>query len=205
MTRHDFLLLIVGFFILASATYEFYGSYNAFASRLPRQQEIGLENPAPFSSSFGMESPPGVGYHRPNLSIVDISPSPALLFGPYFDIVNLPAVNLSAYGNNDPGGTSYWINVSSNRFISVFMKGSGDLTTGTGNITLQNEKISYSLVDSTVPAVHKSNLTTQYADNVLAANITGNLTIYLKFYIDAPPNQPPGWYTNDILFLARAV
>ena len=203
MIRHDFLLLIIGFFILASVASEFYSNYNAFAIRLPRQEAPSLE--ISDQSSLEMPSPGGFGFHRPNVSIIDISPSPELAAGVFFYVSKLPAVNLSANGNNGLGVTSYWINVSSNRFINVFMRANGDLVSTGGNITLQNEKISYSLVDPAVTVVHKNNLTTQYADTVLASNITGNRTIYLKFYINMPSGQPAGLYANDISLSARAV
>ncbi len=120
----------------------------------------------------------------------------------FWDLQSLPVSNLSAYGNNFAGPTTYYINLSSEEGnVDVYVKANGDLSSEAGNVLgLSNESISFNVTNDNVPSDYKRVLTTSYSDNKIGDNLLGNSIIYLKFFLSAPPAQAAGTYNNSITF-----
>jgi len=121
-----------------------------------------------------------------------------------WNLESLPAINLSALGNNDEGVTSFWINISTlGGGADIYVKANSDLISTGGDILgLENETYSYSSTNPLVPSLNKSSITTNYIDNKIGNNLGNSSVIYLKFFLNAPPNQPAGIYNNTLTFKA---
>ncbi len=136
---------------------------------------------------------------------VAVSLSSSLANGINWTINSLPIYNLSANGNNLDGITSYDIQVqSTGGNIDLYIKADSDLTSGIDVIGLGNETFSFNLTNNTVPSINKRFLTKNYTDNLVVSNIPSNTTIYFKFFLNAPAQQAPGTYQNNVSFKAVA-
>ena len=49
---------------------------------------------------------------------------------------------------------------------------------------------------------NKDILTKNYIDNLVASNIPSGTTVYFKFFLNAPTQQPAGTYNNTVSFKA---
>ncbi len=132
-------------------------------------------------------------------SSLDVTASNELGQGLLWDIQELPVSEQDAIGNNGQAETSYFIDVNSEGTnVDVYLRGSSDLIFGTERILLQNEKVSYSTVDSTLSGANKNIITTNYIDNKIGENLPAGSRIYLKFYLTIPIDQKAGDYLNFI-------
>lgn len=120
-----------------------------------------------------------------------------------FSVSSLPAINLSANGNNGAGVTSYNITITLDEGTAdLWIKANGNLDkAGGGSIALVNEKYSYSTSDNTVPSGTKTSLTTSY--NKIVGNLASGTTVYLKFYLNVTSGTASGVYNNTLSFLAN--
>ena len=148
------------------------------------------------------------GYNETNFSI-DNSAAIAISFSNNlsqyikWDVVNLPAVNLDALGNNLNGTTSYYINISAiNTLVDLYVKANGDLTDAAlDTIGLGNETYKVSLNDPTL-LTNSTNYTMSTNYTKIVSGVGGNKTLYMKFYLDAPSSQAAGEYLNQLSFKA---
>lgn len=133
-------------------------------------------------------------------SAIAISFSEELSKGIEWTVYSLPLSNYSADGNNETGVTEYDIMIYSEGIgVDLYIKAEGDLISeGLDILGLGNMTYSFSTTNPEVPSEIKSSLTTSYADNKIASNIESGTIIYLKFFLNAPSNQPAGIYRNNI-------
>ena len=64
------------------------------------------------------------------------------------------------------------------------------------------ETCSFNYTNASVPALSKSSLTTNFADNKIGDGIGNNEVVYLKFFLSAPSGQAAGTYNNSPTFKA---
>jgi len=147
------------------------------------------------------------GYNSTNFTVLDeaaisVSLSDNLITGVEWNVEYLPIDDLDATGNNLEYATSYYINISAiNTNVDLYVKADGDLFTAySDQLRLGNETYAVSLVDANVTGIAKTQMTTNYV--LIADAISGDSVIYMKFYLDAPSNQPAGTYTNALSFKA---
>jgi hypothetical protein len=131
---------------------------------------------------------------------ISVSLSSNLSSGIIWNVLSLPASNLSAIGNNGTGITQYDLLVYSEGVaVDIYIRANGNLITSGGNIIgLSNETFSYNSTNNTVPSVNKFKLTTNYTDNKVGTGLTNGSYVYLKFFLSAPSSQPPGTYNNTV-------
>ena len=123
--------------------------------------------------------------------------------GVKWDIQTLPVNDFDAVGNNGDLDTLYYIDVNAEGTnVDVYLKGNGDLISGSNSIFLGNEKVSSSITDSKVLAGIKNPITTNYVDNKIGNNLVSGTRIYLKFYLTVSGSQAPGNYVNLLDFKA---
>jgi len=120
-----------------------------------------------------------------------------------WDIKTLPVNDFDAVGNNGNLETLYYIDVNAEGTnVDVYLKGNGDLISGSNSISLANEKVSSSITDSKVLTGIKNPITLNYIDNKIGNNLVNGDRIYLKFYLGVPGSQSPGNYINLLDFKA---
>ena len=115
----------------------------------------------------------------------------------------MPVNDFDAVGNNGNLETLYYIDVNAEGTnVDVYLKGNGDLISGSNSISLANEKVSSSITDSKVLTGIKNPITLNYIDNKIGNNLVNGDRIYLKFYLSVPGSQSPGNYINLLDFKA---
>jgi hypothetical protein len=122
-----------------------------------------------------------------------------IIFG---DVTELPAVDTNASHNYDGAGSGssmfVTVGVDSNTPVDFCVKASGDLMTdgadilGIGNETYSNASV------ATSPALPGTALTTSFVKGM--TNIAEGDSVYYRFWLDVPTNQPAGVYNNTIYF-----
>jgi len=119
-------------------------------------------------------------------------------------LASLPVFNQSAEGNNGEGASEYYVNVSvTGGTADLYMKANDDLrTSGADVLDLGNETYSYNSTNSSVPGETKTSLTKNFADNKIGDSLTGDVVVYLKFFLSAPAGQAAGSYNNTLFFKA---
>lgn len=123
--------------------------------------------------------------------------------GVKWDIQTLPVTDFYASGNNGNLDTLYYIDINAEGTnVDVYLKGNGDLISGTNAIFLVNEKVSSSVTDNKVLTGIKNPITLNYVDNKLGNNLVNGTRIYLKFYLTVAGSQAPGNYVNLLNFKA---
>ncbi len=137
-----------------------------------------------------------------NSAAISILLSDNLTGGVKWNVVSLPINDLDAEGNNLNSSTYYMVNVSAtNTLVDLYLKADGDLHNEALDVLgLGNETYSTSLNDSTVMNSSKVVMTTNYT--LIGSAMGDNSVVYLKFYLDAPSNQPAGTYNNSLSFKA---
>ena len=114
---------------------------------------------------------------------------------------NLGVQALNATGNQD--FTLYNLEILTvDGNADIYIKANDSLISGPNYIALPNETFSYSVADPQVFGQPRLVLTTNFLDNKIGSNIPNGTKIYLKFYLDIPNSQPPGFYYNNVLFRA---
>ncbi|MFC2143309.1 FG-GAP repeat domain-containing protein, partial [Candidatus Aenigmatarchaeota archaeon] len=118
-----------------------------------------------------------------------------------WNVTYIPQTNFSAEGNNGTGPTLYWVNISTiGTDADLHIKADGNLTTGTANISIDNQKYSYNITNSSVPSDSTTSLTDAYV--LLVENIDDSTLTYLKFFLNVSGNQEPGTYQNNVTIIA---
>ncbi|MBU2612145.1 MAG: LamG domain-containing protein [Nanoarchaeota archaeon] len=147
------------------------------------------------------------GYNATNFTIlneagISILFSDNLSDGVRWNVVSLPADDLDALGNNFNGSTYYYMNVSAmNTLVDIYVKADGNLfTSSLDELGLGNETYAVNTTDPTVSNSTVLTMTTNYT--LIAGGLGDSSVIYMKFYLDAPSNQPAGIYTNNLFFKA---
>ncbi len=135
---------------------------------------------------------------------ISLSLSEKLATGITWNVTFLPAVNLSAEGNNNTGVTGYdAFLLATGTDVDVYIRADANLeTSGGDSIELENEKFTVNLIDSSVPEGVKFSLTKNYEDNKIGVNASSGASFYFKFYLDVAASQSPGIYSNNITILA---
>jgi parallel beta-helix repeat protein len=137
-----------------------------------------------------------------NEAAISIQLSPALSWSVNWTLINLPADDLSANGNNGLGATDYYINISAiSVTVDLYVKADGDLLNDAWDVLgLGNETYAINTTNSTVPDLDKTVMSTNYV--LIGDSLVDGSVVYMKFYLDAPAGQPAGTYTNDLSFKA---
>ena len=159
-------------------------------------------NTQTFQSITGY-APPGGGGGGGGKGAISISASPELSSGVRWDVVVLPASDLSAIGNNGALATLYYVEIQTDKStkVDLYVRANGDLISGADIIPLANERFNYDKLD-TVPSATRYVLTTNFADNKIGLSLRNKDRIYLKFYLDAHGGQNVGTYANQVEFKA---
>jgi hypothetical protein len=129
------------------------------------------------------------------------SMSSALQGGINWTVMTLPVTNLPASGNNGTNSTAYDIMILAiGTTVDLYMKADGDLLTAGGSrLGIRNETYSHNLTNSSAIGTLRQ-MTTNYADNLVASNIQNGTRVYFKFFLNVPANQAAGTYNNTVSF-----
>ena len=103
--------------------------------------------------------------------------------------------------DGDGGVATYYISMAPNNSVDVdFCINATNLTSGVNTIALGNYTLSNSTTSSPPAAADSEAFTEDFVKQI--EGVTSSQSVYYRFWLDIPAQQPAGTYTNTVTFKA---